>query len=140
MRLDRVPAEYATVAGQDAGPVSAFYLQYAGPERRFALSAVAPDGSAPVRSVGPPARAGRWYHLVGVHDADGATLRLYVDAVASAAVPAPPVAAARGPFRIGAARFAGAQVDPWPGAVARVDAYQKALTPAEVTELFRAGP
>jgi hypothetical protein len=65
MRLDRVPAEFATVASQDAGAGSAFSLQYAGPERRFALSAAAPDGS-PARSLGPPARAGRWYHLVGV--------------------------------------------------------------------------
>ena len=140
VRLDRLPAGFATAASQDAGPVSAFYLQYAGPDRRWALSAVAPDGSAAVRSLGAPARARRWYHLVGVRDAGSRTLQLYVDDVAAAAVPAPPVSPARGPFRIGAARYGAATVDPWPGAVARVDAFQRALTPAEVDGLFRAGP
>jgi hypothetical protein len=83
-------------------------------------------------------QAGRWYHVVGVYDDTTSTISVYVDGVAEDVehVSAPPVA--RGPFLVGAGLLDYAPPDAFIGAIDELRTYARALSPAEVWELYRA--
>jgi hypothetical protein len=75
VRLDRVPAGFATAVSQDGGADSAFALQYV-PSGHWSMSGPA----ARALSDDPPVR-GQWTHLAGVRDASTGQWVLYVDGV-----------------------------------------------------------
>jgi hypothetical protein len=130
VRLDRTGG-WATAVSQD-GPVSSgFYLQYSAADNKLAFS----TGEGRALSDQPPV-TGRWYHLVGVHDADAGTYTLYVDGKAQSAVWHQPAGdAAPGPLAIGRAFSGGRTADFWPGAVDQVQAWNRALSAADVAAL-----
>jgi hypothetical protein len=122
---------FATAVSQDANTNSAFYLQYSGADNRFAFS------FAGVRALAPtPPETGRWYHLVGVRDAQAGTLTLYVDGQKAGTAGACLGEGSTGHTLIGRARFNSSPVDYWRGAIDQVHVYDRALSPAEVTELY----
>ena len=132
VRLDRQPTSFVTAVSQDAGDRSAFFLQWSAAGNGFAFS------NPTSRVTDPrPVRVGTWYHLTGVYDASRTLLQLYVNGTLAADVLAPSSVPATGPLQVGRARWNGAPVDWWPGAVGTVQAYARALTPTEVLALSR---
>ncbi|MFC3687831.1 LamG-like jellyroll fold domain-containing protein [Aquipuribacter hungaricus] len=134
VKLDR-EGFFTTAVAQD-GPVrSAFFLQKTGPENRFAFS------TASQRALGTEAPVvGRWYHLVGTRDVSTGEYVLYVDGQRQGSFTSCAAGdVSDGPLTVGRAKFDGRAVDPWPGALDQVHAYDRALGAAEVAELFASG-
>ena len=132
VRLDRT-GSWATAVSQDGDPSSAFYLQYSAADNRLAFSTSA--GRA-LSDVAP--EPGRWYQLVGVHDADAGSYVLYVDGVAQAKTWSQPAGdAAPGPLAIGRAVSGGNHSDFWPGSIDDVQVWNRVLTAADVASRYR---
>jgi hypothetical protein len=130
VRLSAAPENWATAVSQDAGDASAFYLQYAVEENRWAFSR--PGLRATGRS--EPA-VNVWTHLAGVCDGQARTLRLYVNGVQEAEAEDTNPMSATGPFIIGRASYGGQAVDFFPGAVRDVRVFDRALTAARIKKL-----
>nr|WP_240948163.1 LamG-like jellyroll fold domain-containing protein [Planosporangium mesophilum] len=126
---------FQTAVSQDsAGGTSEFFLQYSGVDHRFAFSAVG------IRALAPTAPSpGRWYHLVGVRDAQHSELRLYVDGTLAGTASYCPGAAAGGHTVLGRAQYQGNQVDFWGGKLDQVHVYDRALSADEVGTLYASG-
>ncbi|MGW4466702.1 GH92 family glycosyl hydrolase [Micromonospora sp. NPDC004704] len=134
VRLDSASGAFQTVVSQDADRNSAFFLQYSGGDRRFAMS------FAGVRAVAPTVPvAGQWYHLVGVRDAAAGRLSVYVDGQLGRQVDACVGEVSTGPLVIGRGRFGGGPVDYWGGAIDQVHVYDRPLGAAEVKALYDSG-
>lgn len=125
---------FATAVSQDGTADSGFFLQYSGADNRFAFSFVGVRALAPA-----PPETGRWYHLTGVRDAASGSLKLYVDGQPAGTQTACMASDARGNTVIGRAKFGGNPVDHWRGAIDQVHVYDRALTDAEVTQLYESG-
>jgi len=74
-----------------------------------------------------------------VRDVVSGTLRLYVDGQPAGTATACVGSDARGNTVIGRAKFGGNPVDFWRGAIDQVHVYDRALTAAEVSELYESG-
>ncbi|MBD5785949.1 glycoside hydrolase family 2 [Cellulosimicrobium terreum] len=132
--LDALPGNYATAVSQD-GPSTEnpFYLQYG--QGAFAFST--PGGKRATLRTTP--ELGRWYHLVGVHDAEAGTVRLFVDGEqVSEAAAAEPVKST-GSFSIGRGAYNHQPGDWWSGDIDEVQAFDRALTADEVADLYDGG-
>lgn len=135
--LDRLPDAYATVVAHDgATGSSAFFLQWGRPVDGFAFSFA--DGPRAVADL--PTETGRWYHLVAVRDAGTQEIRLYVDGELAATEAALGADIASGPLTIGRATWEGAAVDLWPGGLADVRVFDRAVDAAEVAAIFAGEP
>jgi Concanavalin A-like lectin/glucanases superfamily/Glycosyl hydrolases family 2, sugar binding domain/Glycosyl hydrolases family 2 len=133
VKLDSLGA-FATAVSQDGDPHSAFFLQYSGADNRFAFS------FAGVRALAPTApETGRWYHLAGVRDLTTGSLTLYVDGQKAGTANACLGEGSSGHTVIGRAKFNGNPVDYWRGAVDQVRVYDRALSAAEVAQLYTSG-
>ncbi|WP_205710911.1 LamG-like jellyroll fold domain-containing protein [Isoptericola sp. BMS4] len=130
VRLDEVGGAFQTVVSQDTGTNSAFFLQYSGQDRRWAMSFVGMRALSPAEP-----EPGRWYHLTGVRDAEAGTLALYVDGekVDERQVCTAPESS--GSTVIGRGEYGGEQVDFLHGAVDDVRIFDRALAPEEVARL-----
>jgi len=129
-KLDSVPGGWTTVVSQDGKTgASPFFLQYG--QGQFAFSF--PDG--PRASLAMTPEVGRWYHLAGVRDAAGQTLKLYLDGRQVASVGVCGGNESTGSLAIGRGQWDGRAVDFWPGAVDQVQVFDRALTDAEVATL-----
>jgi concanavalin A-like lectin/glucanase superfamily protein/glycosyl hydrolase family 2 len=133
VKLDNLN-NFATAVSQDNATDSGFYLQYLGPDKKFAFSFVGARATAPTTP-----EAGRWYHLAGVRDATTGTMKLYVDGQLAATQSACVTTASTGNTMIGRAKFGGNLVDYWPGSIDQVHVYDRPLPDTEVAELFRSG-
>ncbi|MFF5159898.1 LamG-like jellyroll fold domain-containing protein [Streptomyces sp. NPDC000348] len=130
VRLSAAPENWATAVSQDAQDASAFYLQYAVGDNRWALSRPG------LRAVGRSEPAVNvWTHLAGVCDGRARTLRLYVNGVQEAEAEDTNPMSGTGPFIIGRASYGGRAVDFFPGAIRDVRVWDRALTPARIKEL-----
>ncbi|UYQ60410.1 LamG-like jellyroll fold domain-containing protein [Streptomyces peucetius] len=128
--LDSLPGNYATAVSQDGRrQENPFYLQYG--QGAFAFST--PGGNRARVETAP--EIGRWYHLVGVRDAAGNDIKLYLDGRLVATTAAGPADVSTGPLAVGRARWSGRHVDFWHGAIDQVHAYDKALSAEEVSAL-----
>ena len=67
------------------------------------------------------------------------THSLYVDGVKQSSFTQCLNPESDGPFTVGRAKFGGNQVDFWPGAVDQVHVWDRALSDAEVHELYESG-
>ncbi|OKK10938.1 protein kinase [Streptomyces sp. CB02400] len=130
VRLSTAPGNWATAVSQDAEDASAFYLQYAVGENRWALSR---PGQRAVGRSEPAVNV--WTHLVGVCAGQARTLRLYVNGVQEAEAEDTNPMSATGPFIIGRASYGGQAVDFFPGAVRDVRVFDRALTAARIKNL-----
>ncbi|GID97762.1 LamG-like jellyroll fold domain-containing protein [Amorphoplanes digitatis] len=135
VKLDKVDGAFQTAVSQDGPSNSDFFLQYSGADQRFAMS------FAGVRALGPARpEVGRWYHLTGVRDSVRGELRLYVDGEpAGRAGACMPQAAATGNTVIGRGRYGGNPVDYLDGTIDQVHLYDRALSAAEIKELYDSG-
>ena len=134
VRLDST-ATWATAVSQNGNPSSGFYLQYSAADNRLAFSTS--EGRALSDDV--PV-TGRWYHLVGVHDANAGTYTLYVDGSPQKTVlhqaqgdPAP------GPTAVGRGFSGGHNSDFWPGAIDQVHVWNRVLSSDDVNHLYLSG-
>jgi hypothetical protein len=134
VRLDST-GRFATAVSQDGSTTSGFYLQYSVADNRFAFA----TGEGRALSDNPPI-TGRWYHLVGVHDANAGTYTLYVDGARQATVWHQATGdLAPGRLAVGRAFSGGRNADFWPGTIDEVHVWNRALTAAEVAQLHAAG-
>ncbi|GAB3425459.1 LamG-like jellyroll fold domain-containing protein [Flindersiella endophytica] len=120
VRLDRISGTQIVAAGEPGG---AFALRVRDGRFEFAR---APDTTA---TAGEPARAGEWYHLVGVSDASSGRATLYVNGAAAATAASTDAAKAT---RLTIGRGLA-------GAVDDVRVYQFVLGSTEVLNLSAAG-
>jgi large repetitive protein len=134
---------FYTAVSQGGTAMGAFYLQYSPSNGSWAF--VLPnrdDGTAPqsaARTFVPPA-TNTWTHLVGVFDAGTNAISLYVNGALAASGTAVSPWQASGPLTIGGMKLANGHAnDFFNGQVANVQAYQRALSAAEVSTLFGAG-
>ena len=105
--------------------------------RSFRPSAFSTTGG---RALAPtPPEPGRWYHLVGVRDAASGQFRLYVDGQLAGSLAQSCAEPATGHTVLCRAQFGGNQVDFWRGAVDQVHVYDRALSDAEVRDLYQSG-
>jgi hypothetical protein len=133
VRMDALGG-FQTAVSQDGDVHSGYFLQYSGSDGRFAFSYVGGRALAPT-----PPTPGQWYHLVGVRDVKAGALKLYVDGALVGSASACMTPPAEGNTVIGRAKYNGGQVDFWRGAIDQVHVYDRALTDAEVTELYTSG-
>jgi hypothetical protein len=133
VKLDRTDG-WLTALGQDAPVLSTFFLQKTGDTNRFSFSTA---GGRALSTFVP--EAGKWYHLVGMRNAATQTHSLYVDGVKQSSFTQCLNPESDGPFTVGRAKFGGNQVDFWPGAVDQVHVWDRALSDAEVKELYESG-
>jgi hypothetical protein len=131
---------FATVASQGAAHDSTFFLQYSGADQRWAFSRVATDAAAgpdtPFRALSDsPAVLDTWTYLTGVFNGSTGQMTLYVNGVAQNTVTDPTPFASSFHFVMGRAVFEGAFKDFFNGALSNVEAFQTALSPAQVQQL-----
>jgi hypothetical protein len=135
VKLDKADGAFQTVVSQDGASNSDFYLQYSGADQRFAMSFAGVRALAPVKP-----EVGRWYHLVGVRDTVKGELRLYVDGqLAGTASACMPQAAPTGHTVIGRGKYGGNPVDFLDGTVDQVHLYDRALSAADIAQLYGSG-
>ncbi|MFF5186275.1 LamG domain-containing protein [Streptomyces sp. NPDC000345] len=122
-----------TAVSQDGARCSRFLLQYDDTAGTWAFKVRSEDQSVKISAVaaGPVTAPGTWTHLTGVWD--GARIHLYVDGAPQSSADAPLSWAAAQGFNIGRARWDGAYVNRFKGAIDDVRAYGRALTAAEIS-------
>ncbi|MFF1545803.1 LamG domain-containing protein [Streptomyces sp. NPDC058291] len=144
VRLDS-DAGTATAVSVDGTYHAGFYLGYEGGSKRWALRVPTKDaagagfGVQQVLSPAPP-QVGKWTHLAAVRDAAAGKYTLYVDGVpaGTSAVTTPWHAAAN--LQFGRAKYNGAYVDPWKGAIDETAVYDRPLGAEDVGRLARQEP
>lgn len=128
--LPKIPNFFATAVSQEADPDSGFYLQYSSDDLRWALS----RPGIRALSINAPA-TNTWTHLVGVCDAVGDTLRLYVNGVQEGTTADTKSVDSTGPLVIGRAKSAGRPTDFFPGSIKNVQVFDQALSTAQIKTL-----
>ena len=127
VKLDATGGGFQTALSQDGDQASAFFLQYDGGANKFAFSTK--NGRAYADTT---AKAGQWYHLVGVRDAAKGSYTLYVDGQAQGSFGQCLGDASTGPLAVGRAKYDGKPVDRLSGAVDQVGVFDRALSAQEV--------
>lgn len=134
VRLDST-GRFATAVSQDGASTSGFFLQYSAADGRFAFA----TGEGRALAAQAPV-TGRWYHLVGVHDANAGTYSLYVDGQAQPTVWHQSTGdAAGGALAVGRGFAESRPGDFWPGAVDQVHAWNRVLSAADVSAIYTSG-
>lgn len=138
VRLSDDPASPAkldtmyTAVSQDGASASRFLLQYDPAFGTWAFKVRGEDQSTKVSAVATTAaQLGVWTHLTGVWD--GTRIQLYVGGVLQESVATTLSWASPQGFNIGRAKWDGAPVNRFKGAVDDVRAYDRALSAAEVS-------
>lgn len=128
VKLDATGGAFQTALSQDGDASSAFFLQYDGGQNKFAFSTV--SGRAYANTT---AKAGQWYHLVGVRDAAAGTYTLYLEGQKQGSVSQCIGDTSTGPLAVGRAKYNGNKVDYLRGAVDGVRVFDRALSDSEVS-------
>ncbi|MHC3468648.1 LamG domain-containing protein [Streptomyces sp. 7R007] len=127
-------ASMYTAVSQDGTTASRFLLQYDNTAGTWAFKVRAEDQSSKVSAVATTRAAlGVWTHLTGVWD--GTQILLYVDGQQEGSAATTLSWAATQGFNIGRARFDGAPVNRFKGAIDDVRAYDRALGADEIALL-----
>lgn len=120
-----------TAVSQDGASASRFLLQYDDTAGTWAFKVRSADQSTKVSALASnPATPGVWTHLTGVWD--GTQIRLYVNGIPEGSADTTLSWAAPEGFNIGRAKWDGAPVNRFNGAISDVRAYNRALTADEV--------
>jgi Concanavalin A-like lectin/glucanases superfamily len=131
----------AEIASQDGATNSAFILHVASNgNNNWAFGVNASDTSGPllVGAVAPGTAAlNTWTHVVGTYDRTDGQLDVYVNGKLAATASSPGSFATAGSFVIGRGKWLGNPVDWFPGQISDVQAFNYALTPAEVAALYQ---
>ena len=135
---DDLTADWMTAVSVGNEDHCSFYLQYSAGRERFMFT-VTPSGSDynTIHACGahkPELR--RWTHLLGVHDHESGQITLWENGERSETLPYETPWSAPGPTRFGASVYWGALVDFWPGRVAEIRFYDRALSLAEIQTIY----
>jgi len=135
-------AGFQTFVGIDGAKVSGFFLQLRDDSKRFTFAILPkddPEPNTPVQAVGKDLpEAERWYHLVGVYDAEAHTSALYVDGVLQQSSSlTSPTWKASGATAIGRGRFNSTPLDGVSGEIDDVRFYDIALPAADILDLAK---
>ncbi|MFF4829230.1 LamG-like jellyroll fold domain-containing protein [Streptomyces sp. NPDC001312] len=133
VKLDRLDG-WRTAVGQDGKVQSTFFLQKTGDTNKFSFST---SGGRALSTFSP--QTGRWYHLVGVRNAETGEHSLYVDGVKQNSFNQCLNPKSDGPLSVGRARFNSGNVDFWPGGVDQVRVWDRALSSDEISRLYASG-
>jgi hypothetical protein len=139
------PSSRARMLGSlRGGAVPPFFLYYLPALKRFGFSVThaARDKDETVTTT-QPVSADRWYHLVGVHDANEEELRLYLDGRLVDAQDAPVVWRSSEPLVLGQRVIDDHMQQRFRGDVSQFRVYDRLLTEREVAKLYscrRSGP
>jgi hypothetical protein len=143
---------FHTFVSQDGTAISGFYFQKRQDTGRLsftlnsndAVPPTNPGEAEPIKGYRAessfPAKAGEWYHLVGLYDARNHRTRLYVNGKLEQTKALPASVAfwpAKGHTMIGAALWEGKRVDYTNGMVENVRIYPRVLTADDVTYLYK---
>lgn len=131
--------DWDTLASQDGQNVSAFYLQKRDNDR-LAFTTLSQDSTSSgacvaLGNVQP--KVGQWYHLVASWNATTQEQRLYIDGVLAGLASCPGAFKATGPLVLGRGRWE-ESADWMRGRVDEMGVVDRALSPAEVVDLYRA--
>jgi hypothetical protein len=140
VNLSSLPAQNATVAAQDGGTASGFYLGYDHAHGGdWAFYFANSDATSPsfTYAYGPAAVAGAWTNLVGVYNAGEGQIQLWVNGVEAGSTPFTPAWTADGGFTVGRDYSGGADADFFPGLISDVRAYNDTVIGASnVQEIY----
>jgi hypothetical protein len=145
-KLDRLPAQAATIVAQLGTSRPGFELYYSKTYNRWGFTQYSGDvvGATQIRAVQPEgttARVGEWVHLVGVHDTVAQTLTLYVNGVKAASVAQANPWNAGGGVQVGALTIDGGKfIQYFPGQIDDVRLYDRPVSAEEVQQMFRQRP
>jgi len=135
-----VPGGLITAVSQDGAANSGFYLEYSGADQCWAFARVSTDvksqPAAPYRALGCTGSYTDWTYLTGVFDATGNQERIYVNGKLEGTAKDPAPFAANGPLVIGRGQGSGGGINWWPDAIGNVEAFNTALTSAQVRLLY----
>jgi hypothetical protein len=138
VRINNV-TDWQTAVSADGSATSAFYLQYAKDQNRWAMAIAPANVPVPVsaRAVSASApRLGGWTHLVGVYDAGARQARLYVDGQLQGTVSVPSTWRADGVLNVCRARHDNQPADFFNGAVDDVRVLAGVPTDLDVVSLY----
>ncbi|GIJ54117.1 hypothetical protein Vau01_016330 [Virgisporangium aurantiacum] len=135
VRLNNASAPFQTAVGQAGTAGNAFFLQYNNGRWAFA----APDAdvaSRPLSSANTPAGTPtRWTHLIGVYDAQGSQMRLYINgALAATATRTNPWNGSRF-LTIGHVRYGATTADAFNGEIAQVRVWDRVVSAREAAPM-----
>ncbi len=83
-----------------------------------------------------PPRVGTWHNVTGVYDARSYTVSVFVDGVPQDVEHVDSMPAATGPLTLGTGTLVYAPTDTFVGSVDELRTYERALSPAEVSQLY----
>lgn len=126
---------HRTVASMDGSSISPFYLQMLNGQFLFTTRSNDSTGSVATTLAGSTAVAGTWYHVAGVHDAVARTITLYVNGVAQGSTAFSSPWKADGATAVGRAKWGGANVDFFGGAIDDVRLEGRVLSAGEISAL-----
>ncbi|WP_232241240.1 LamG-like jellyroll fold domain-containing protein [Kutzneria sp. 744] len=134
---------YYTLASQGGANAAAFYLQYSPAFNAWTFISPSSDSANPASFAtahddGPP-QVGQWTHLVGVYDSDAGQMRLYVNGTLKATTTDTTPWPSSGQFAVGGVKNTSGASNYFPGDIANVQVYKRALSGAEVSVLKAAG-
>jgi len=134
-------ASTRTVVSQDVGTGSAFSLQYNKGQDRWTVTAKADPTSTELRyakSLVAP-EIGAWTHLIGVYEPTAHKISLYVNGKLEGTADAVLSTATAGALVVGAAKNGGNRTEQFSGAIDQFQAWDRQITPAEVSALNNTG-
>ncbi|MGW8065917.1 LamG domain-containing protein [Streptomyces ziwulingensis] len=115
-----------------------FGLSYAGGgANTWSLSALDADGNLHKATAPQATPRGVWTHVVGVHDATNKEIRLYLNGKLQATTDSGTPWQTTGALQIGRAMWADAPTDYFAGSIDETTVWQRALTPAEISDEAR---
>ncbi|ALN14518.1 hypothetical protein ASQ49_03650 [Acidipropionibacterium acidipropionici] len=138
VKLDKLPAQgaYSTFVSADgADGKSSFFLQYGNQAEINGFAFSFAGGPRAVASM--TAETGKWYHLVGVRDAETQQLKLYLDGKLVSTVDAHGASPSTGIVALGRGQWEGNSVDYLTGGLDGTRIWDRALTDAEVAALVK---
>ena len=131
--------EINDVISQDGTYASGFRLQYRSGTGIWQLVIPNSDANSPSQSYaeGTAPTLNAWTHLVGVYNAVTGTASIYENGALAGSVSVPSTFNAAGPLAIGRGMYGGVQEYYWHGNLSDVQAWNYALTPDQVTALYK---
>ncbi|MFC1438200.1 LamG-like jellyroll fold domain-containing protein [Streptacidiphilus sp. N1-10] len=133
---------YRTFVGQAGATASAFYLQYSKSYGGWAFITTSADATTATQTIAhtSSATSNTWTHLVGVYNSSTGAMSLYVNGALAASATAATTWNASGPLTVGGVKTTGGTIsNVVNGQVSDVQAYQRALSAAEVATLYGNG-
>ncbi|GAB3261596.1 LamG-like jellyroll fold domain-containing protein [Nocardioides dilutus] len=137
-RPSSLAAYHQTVVALDGNSISPFFLKIEGGQYLFAARGSDSTGSTLATATGVAATAGTWAHLAAVHDNAANTISLYVNGVLRSTVAFNSPWTANGVTAVGRAKWNGANVDFFTGAIDDVRLYDRPLSASEIDDLVPA--